>query len=256
MTHDMDNSSHNPWPELLAGYVLGDLSSDDMIRVKQHLETHPEAVEEVRALEMALGLLPLGLPSQPVPPYIKTNLFKQIAPVAIVQPRGNRRWLVVAGGMAAAAIAALGFQIYQLQARLQGARQEVAALRSAQEKLAANRDLASLVGNFSGRKLEMVGSGAAAGAKGEVFIMPEQNRAVLAVDNMPPPPPGKVYHLWAVVEGTKVACIQFVPERDGKVLMQLPANRWSKAVQMAVTLEPVVSEAVPTGDMVMVGDQI
>jgi hypothetical protein len=38
--------------------------------------------------------------------------------------------------------------------------------------------------------------------------------------------------------------------------MQLPASRWYKAVQMAVTLEPVVSEAMPTGDMVMVGDQI
>jgi anti-sigma-K factor RskA len=255
MTHDIDNASQNPWPELLAGYVLGDLSSDDMIRVKQHLETHPEAVEEVKALEMALGLLPFGLPDRPVPPHIKTTLFRQIAPVAR-QARGRRRWMVLAGGMAAAAIAALGVQNYQLQAQIQGARQEVATLRSAQEKWVANRDRASLVGNFEGRKLSMAGSGAAQGAKGEVFIMPEQNRAVLAVDNMPQPPEGKVYHLWAVVDGQKVACIQFVPERDGKVLMQLPANRWSKAVQVAVTLEPVVGEAVPSGEMVMIGDQI
>jgi anti-sigma-K factor RskA len=255
MTHDIDNSSQNPWPELLAGYVLGDLSSDDMIRVKQHLETHPEAVEEVRALEMALGLLPLGLPDRPVPPHIKTTLFRQIAPVAR-QARGRRHWMVLAGSMAAAAIAALGVQNYQLQAQIQGAQQEMAGLRSAQEKLVANRDRASLVGNFEGRKLSMAGSGAAQGAKGEVFIMPEQNRAVLAVDNMPQPPEGKVYHLWAVVDGQKVACIQFVPERDGKVLMQLPANRWSKAVQVAVTLEPVVGDAVPSGDMVMVGEQI
>ncbi|NJM45751.1 MAG: hypothetical protein HC860_05905 [Alkalinema sp. RU_4_3] len=255
MNHDMDNNQ-NPWPELLAGYVLGDLSSDDMIRVQQHLETHPEAVEEVRALEMALGLLPLGLPSQPVPPYIKTNLFKQIDPMATREPRRHFRWQVAIGGIAAAAIAALGVQNYQLQAQLQGTRQEVAGLRSSQEKLATNRDLASLVGNFSGRRLEMAGSGVAAGAKGEVFIMPEQNRAVLAVDHLPSPPPGKVYHLWAIVEGSKVGCIQFVPERDGKVLMQLPADRWSGAAQVAVTLEPVVSEAVPSGDMVMVGDPI
>jgi anti-sigma-K factor RskA len=255
MTHDIDNSSQNPWPELLAGYVLGDLSSDDMIRVKQHLETHPEAVEEVKALEMALGLLPFGLPDRPVPPHIKTTLFRQIAPVTR-QARGSRRWMVLAGGMAAAAIAALGVQNYQLQARIQGAQHEVATLRSAQEKLVANRDRASLVGNFSGRKLSMLGNGAAQGAKGEVFIIAEQNRAVLAVDNMPQPPEGKVYHLWAVVDGQKVACIQFVPERDGKVLMQLPANRWSKAVQVAVTLEPMVDGAMPSGDMVMVGDHI
>jgi anti-sigma-K factor RskA len=244
---------NNPWPERLAGYVLGDLSSDDRILVRQYLETHPEAVEEVKALEMALGLLPFGLPDRPVPPHIKKNLFKQIAPSS---RRGYGRWMVLAGGVAASVIAALGFQSYQLQAQLQGARQEVAVLRSTQKKLAANRDLASLVGNFEGRKLAMVGSGAAEGAKGEVFIMPEQNRAVLSVENMPPPPPGKVYHLWAIVESTKVGCIQFVPERDGKVLMQLPASRWNRAVQMAVTLEPVVSEAVPTGDMVMVGEQL
>jgi hypothetical protein len=131
-------------------------------------------------------------------------------------------------------------------------------MRQTQEKLIATQgDLnryqqaVATIEQAPGRMLNLAGSGIAASASGNVVITPSQRQAVLMIQNMPKPPEGKVYHLWAMVEGRKVACIQFTPEADGKVLMQLPADRWVNAIGVAVTLEPNQSEVQPTGDMVM-----
>jgi hypothetical protein len=50
-----------------------------------------------------------------------------------------------------------------------------------------------------------------------------------------------------------VACIQFTPEADRQVLMQLPAERWLPATGVAITLEPEQTTEQPTGEMVMSG---
>jgi hypothetical protein len=68
--NDSHNPSNSPWSELLAGYVLGDLSSDDIILVQQYLDSHPDAIVEVEELQTTLGLLPLGLDDVPVPSHI------------------------------------------------------------------------------------------------------------------------------------------------------------------------------------------
>ncbi len=272
-------SSNTPWSELLAGYVLGDLSSDDMIRVQHYLESNSDAIAEVEALQITLGLLPLGLDDVSVPPQIKTNLLASLPDRATplqsrpaiqhtaaqtpVQAKVQQRWFAIAGSIAAVTIAVLGLQSYQLQQEFSATRQELAKLRESQEKLLAQsgegdryQQVVSWMNQSHSRMLTMTGSGRVAGASGNVVIMPDQNRAVLMVEKMPPPPPGKVYHLWAVVKNQKVACIQFVPEANGRVLMPLPANRWTAATQVVITIEPEQSGTQPTGDMVMSGEKI
>jgi anti-sigma factor RsiW len=277
-----EHSDQDTWSELLAGYVLGDLTPEDVIAVKQYLETHPEAIAAVESLQQALALIPLGLPNNSPPLALKQKVLaaaqadlqedlgkdmprdRGVAVLNIAQPqtpmqqRAQKRWFALAGGIAAATIAAFGIQSYQLQQELKATRQEIAQMRQTQEKLvAAQGDLnryqqaVATIERSPGRMLNLAGSGIAASASGNVVITPSQGQAVLMIQNMPKPPAGKVYHLWAMVEGRKVACIQFTPETDGKVLMQLPADRWTNAIGVAVTLEPNQSEAQPTGDMVM-----
>jgi len=262
------NSSQVPWSELLAGYVLGNLSSDDMIRVQAYLEEHPEAIEEITELNATLNLMSLGLPDVPVPLHIKDNLFaalssEKVVPIQKIKKShlkfnlGNR-WRTIAGSIAAVTIVALGLQSYQLQQEFTATRQELKQLRETQEKLLAQQsDLGryqqsvSLINQPSGRILHMTGSGTAIQTTGSIVIAPTQKRAVMMVKNMPAPPPGKVYHLWAIVNGQKIACIQFTPEADGQVILQLPADRWSNAVGVVVTIEPTETEAQPIGEMVM-----
>lgn len=276
------SSDNTPWSELLAGYVLGNLSSDDMILVQQYLAVNPSAIADVEELQITLGLLPLGLDDVAVPEQIKTNLFASLpdrktptipATATIrtnnkprsrnIERRWGGRWLTIAGSMAAATIAALGLQSYQLQQEFSATRQELARLRESQEQLIARsidgdryQESIAFMRQSGSRMLTMTGSGTVSGASGNVVIVPEQNRAMLTVQKMPQPPAGKVYHLWAVVNNQKVACVQFVPESNGQVLMQIPADRWNRATQVVITVEPEQSESQPTGEMVMSGEKI
>lgn len=268
-------SSDTPWSELLAGYVLGDLSSDDMILVQQYLASNPSAIAEVEELQITLSLLPLGLDDVAIPEHIRNNLFTSLpdrtiptiaAARKVNKPRSRniqRRWFAISGSIAAATIAALGLQSYQLQQEFSATRQELARLRESQEQLLTRsnsddryQESISFMRQSGSRMLTMTGSGLVSGASGNVVIVPEQNRAILTVQKMPQPPAGKIYHLWAVVNNQKIACIQFVPESNGQVLMQIPANRWNRATQVVITVEPEQSESQPTGEMVMSGEKI
>jgi hypothetical protein len=275
----MKNSQN--WSEMLAGYVLGDLSSEEVIQVQQYLADHPDAMTELAELQNTLALLPLSLPDVAVPENLKQRILnaatgvEPIAPQPIAaspavidlaaarsrrEAKPQRNWTIIGSGIAAAMIAALGVQNYQLQQQVQGARQEIASLQKNDvgDRGLGDREqtqMAALAAN-SGRTLAMQGSGTVAGAAGKVYIVPQQNRALMVIDNLPQPPAGKVYHLWAVVNGQKVSCVQFTPEQDGKVVMQIPANRWLQAVEVGVTLEAEQSNAMPAGEMVMQGQQI
>ncbi len=263
-------SSDTPWSELLAGYVLGDLSSDDMILVQQYLEANPDAIVEVEELKITLGLLPLGLDESPVPDRIKTDLFAVLpdraSPTTAIVRNANKslqhniqnRWFALVGTVAAVTIAALGLQSYQLQQEFSATRKELARLRETQEQVIATsikgdryQESVALMRQSGSRMLTMTGSGFVSGASGNVVIVPDQNRAMLSVQNMPLPPAGKVYHLWAVVNNQKVACIQFVPEANGQVLMQIPASRWNQATAVVITIEPEQTQSQPEGEMVM-----
>jgi anti-sigma-K factor RskA len=261
------------WSEMLAGYVLGDLSSDEMIEVQRYLAEHPNAMTELAELQQTLALLPLGLPNVAVPEELRAKILNTavgqsaIEQISVAQspqvinlaaarsqrePRPQRHWSAIGGSIAAAMIATLGVQNYQLQQQVQGVKQEIASLQQVDRE---TDQMAKLAAN-NGKTLAMRGSGSVAGAAGKVYIVPQQNRALLAIENLPQPPAGKVYHLWAVVNGQKVSCVQFTPEQNGKVVMQIPANRWLQAVEVGVTLEAEQTNVMPSGEMVMQGKQI
>ncbi|KZL47797.1 hypothetical protein A2T98_21400 [Nodularia spumigena CENA596] len=61
------NQNFDELQELLAGYVLGDLTSEEVAKVKQLLETSPELKVEVNGLQNSLALLPWALPETSPP---------------------------------------------------------------------------------------------------------------------------------------------------------------------------------------------
>jgi anti-sigma-K factor RskA len=297
MSQSFNNSPPptDPWPELFAGYVLGDLSSEDMITVQRYLETNPEVIAEIEQLQTTLALLPLGLEDIPVPNELKASILSEversqsvdlalnssqnnvpnidtaIAPRlekstnsrpnrSIRKPNASIPWSAITTGIATLVALGLGIQSHSLQQEMAATRRELGGLRHAQEQIAQQddryRNAVALMNQPNSRMLTMTGSGAVAAASGNIVIAPDQNRALLSVKNMPQPPSGKVYHLWAIVAGNKVACAQFSPESDGQALLQLPANRWTNATQVVITLEPEQSEAQPTGEMVMTGQKL
>ncbi len=79
---------------------------------------------------------------------------------------------------------------------------------------------------------------------------------MLTLQNLASLPPGKVYRLWAYVDGRKVDCAEFQPNSEGKVFLRLPLNNWADATSVVVTIEPLQETPDPTGEMVMTGSQL
>jgi hypothetical protein len=259
------------WSETLAGYVLGDLSSEEMIQVQQYLAENPAAMGELEKLQTTLALLPLGLNDVEVPKGLKGSILNaasitsQAEPPQVInqvidlaqarsQPRRKQRfsWTPIAGGIAAALVAALGVQNYQLHQQMGAVQQEIASLQRGDRDQTQMATLAAQ----NGRTLAMQGSGSVTGAAGKIYIVPQQNRAMLVIDNLPQPPAGKIYHLWAKVNNQKVYCVQFKPQQDGKVVMPIPGSTWRRAVEAGVVLEAEQAGAIPSDDLVMQGQQI
>lgn len=256
--------------ELLAGYVLGNLTPEEVAEVKELLTSQPELLAEVISLEETLSLLPLALPETSPSPSLRSKLLEQTLvqienentrDVAI--PEGMRTaateipqlrepnwpspntWFAVLAGVVAVCTVALGLDGYRL-------RQELASARS---DLARYRDAVTLLRQPDNRLLALKGMGTTPTASGSITIAPSNATAMLAIQNLSPLPKGKVYRLWAVANGQKVDCAEFTPDSQGKVFLQIPLDRFlsSNMATVAITIEPAQRTDQPTGEMVMVG---
>jgi anti-sigma-K factor RskA len=257
----MDRQQAEAWEELLAGYVLGDLTPEEVVEVDRLLASRPELLEEVNSLQETMALIPFALPEASPSPTLRPQLLEQaqqqvqqeIVGAAISTPQQPRRiwlpnntWLAILGGGVMTAIAiGLGFDSWQV-------RQELASTRS---DLARYRDAVALLRQPNSRLLALKGMGATPTASGSITIAPSSQTATIAIQNLVPLPKGKVYRLWAVVNGQKVDCAEFTPDSQGKVLLQIPLDRFSTSMgTVAITIEPNQRTHEPTGEMVMTGN--
>jgi hypothetical protein len=76
---------------------------------------------------------------------------------------------------------------------------------------------------------------------------------IIAFRGMSQPPSGQVYQLWMITDGQVTAGPTFMPDADGKAMVQVAGDA-SSAGQMAITMEPDGGSQTPTTSPVMQGD--
>ncbi|WLT38532.1 hypothetical protein NON20_01270 [Synechocystis sp. B12] len=106
--------------ELLAGYVLEDLTPAEQTQVEDLLSQNPALVQEVEQLRATLNLLPLGLSSADVPPplLLSQSPVNRFSP-SVIKSTPKFTWGKLAlGGVLATAIASLSWQNYRLHEQL------------------------------------------------------------------------------------------------------------------------------------------
>jgi len=290
-----DRPNNNPQPEaiseLIAGYVLGDLSSNEMAQVQQYLASTPQARNQVEELQATLNLLPLALPETAAPPAAlgarlleSAAVTPQQAPTTVAVPisgscpqlEGRSRsrwsnpialrpaaWRPTAWGAIAATLTAalLGTQNLQLRSDLQFAQQQSGQLAAIEAQLAAAkadvaeyRDVISMLRLPENRLLALSGaSGFTETSSGSVVIAPQKNWAMLTLKDLPAPPAGKAYQLWAMANGEKVYCVEFKPNETGQVLVEIPVSNWAGTPMVSITLEDEGTIPTQTSEMVMNG---
>ncbi|MEO0458372.1 MAG: hypothetical protein AAF152_17575 [Cyanobacteria bacterium P01_A01_bin.114] len=133
LPHDWQSDWQSDWQTLAAGYVLGDLSSEEMAQFQQLLVAHPQLTQIVADLQETLSMLPYGLPQQPPDKQVRTRLMSaaktQLSPsLPLRQPTGPASRLRWVARLAASVAVILGgcslwltYRVATLQARLASA---------------------------------------------------------------------------------------------------------------------------------------
>ena len=244
-----DSQDSQQWQELLADYVLGDVTSEEAETVHRLSISHPEIQAEIDRLQEALALVSLSLPQSSPPPDLGEKIFQlaQVTPTnSIVElPKRKVKLRVLAlSSTAISLILGLGLSNYYLH-------QEVGIL---QANLAQHQQQIAALPEPKNRLFSLQGTDQSPTATGVVLILPNTQKAVITLQNLTSLPRDKVYRLWAVVNGKKVDCGQFNANDKGQVLMQMPLDRNIHNIStVLVTIEPASAVSQPTGVTVMTG---
>jgi anti-sigma factor RsiW len=254
--------------ELLAGYVLGDLSTAEQAMVEEYLSTHPTAQQELQDLQNAWMLLPLALPEVRPSEQLRARIMQGAtdagAAKSLVENRRSHRYLnglwVLLGLAVAGAIGGLGGQNYRLQ-------QQMAAVQKQQQQMAQELDRSrqqvalarqeaqeqrTILSRADTRFLPVKAMGKSA-ASGTLLLAPVKTKAFLNLQKVPALPTGKVYRIWAVKANGESDCGYFLPDAQGGVSKELPLSDWDGANSIVITIEAEQAKAAE-GPEVMGGE--
>lgn len=134
----VDPTPHNRFEELAAGYVLGNLDSEEMAEFQQLAIEHPSLWQEVAGLQETLDLLPFALADDQPQPSARAQIMQSAAqtkssaapPLTNARPNPPLPWRKIFGSIAAVTTVALGVQTVHLQQQLAQVQQELAEQKS------------------------------------------------------------------------------------------------------------------------------
>jgi anti-sigma-K factor RskA len=225
--------------ELLAGFVMGDLSPEELSEVNALLESHPELEEEIDRLQFTLSLLPLALPETKPPVSLKASILKELGEPSHdpVPPKKENllRWWWGMGVVMVALLTGWAFDGYYL-------RQRIASLE-ANSTIVATNQMLMLQGMDNNSR-----------AWGVMTLEPRRSRALLQIRNLQPIPNNLTYRLWVVdMNGKRIDCGELRPDANGKVNKEFPLLE--PALKGAtITLEPMERSPQPQNKTVMDSD--
>jgi anti-sigma-K factor RskA len=245
MTELTPASPPEQWSELLAGYVLGDLTPAETSLVEQYLAANPAQQSEVAALRLSLDLLPLALQADLPPASLRQQIIQMAEgeTVATTAPidrlTKHQLWRSILAGLGLLVCGGLGWNNYRLSQELATVQQELHATRIAQtsQKYQKYQSVVSLLQQPNNRFLALKNKEGKSMGTGSLVMAPQKLAALLTLQQVAPLPQGQVYRLWAIMGDEEMACADFLPDAEGNVLMQIPLDHWEKAKKVMITIE-------------------
>lgn len=269
------------WEELVAGYVLGNLSEEEQQTFAQLRQEYPALLSEVEAYSDSLNSLPLTLaglsPSDDLEERILTIANPQATSLptdtkgtvpqwTFTSPGERIRWWQWVGMAAAAGIGIalvannrqLSYRLaqsendnQQLQAQLEQVNNELVQYRQVEPH---NQAILAALQQSNTLVYPLEGTGDAFEASGSLLAVPNRPEVALVSDNLSPLPEAKVYRLWAVSTptSTPMYCGEFSDITAGMALWTVPDELCIDApVQMILTVDEINDPPVPKGPAVL-----
>ena len=235
---------HERFDELKDAYVLGALPEVERRELEEYLAAHPERQAEIVELGSVASLLALSPQEQDPPSSLRRNIMSVVEAEAQRPAAGHRTWFADIGeflrlrNLALGAAALLVVGLFSWNMVLQGEVQDL------QGKVETRQD------SPVSRMVALEESGAAQRVQAEVMIL-DEDRAVLMVENMPPPPEGKTYQVWVIEGDDPQPSTLFEPrEEPVAAVVEDPLD---EADAIAVTVEPEGGSQQPTTDPMLIG---
>jgi anti-sigma-K factor RskA len=256
---------------LAAGFVVDDLTPEETEEFRLLLDEHPELINEVDDLQEVLRQVLDGFTEVEAPAHLLPKILEQAEGSsrqatevegysAGVATRSPLRWTKIAGSIAALFMVVLGIDNYQLRQNLNVV---TADNRRLQQDFAQAQVVKTMLQNDETRLFTFKGVNSTNNSSGSIVINPEQQKAVMVFQNLPAPPPGRVYFLWTVVKSEKLPCGEVKPYSWGNASYELPfTNQMYQEFShpqfsgLIVTLETDVNVSRPTGTVVMQSSHI
>jgi hypothetical protein len=239
---------------LAAGYVIGDLSDEELALVEQLSAQKPDFLQEVEVLQVSFNLLPNTLPQTAPPPSLENKVVTAYAAEVfhaqqlLPQPQRALQW---ARGVAiAATLISLGLAANNYWLRRQ--------LQFAQSTKADQQRVAAILKQPKSRLVALQGEAGLAARGTLLFTAGQWQEVVLSLGDLPPLPPEQVYRLWLSLANDQVLfCGQFRTDDRGSVFIRLTPPKTPpkgvKAKGIFVTVDRAVNQPQPTGKRVLSG---
>jgi anti-sigma-K factor RskA len=220
--------------ELLAGFVMGDVSPEELEQVNQLLADHPELQEEIDQLQFTLSLLPLALPETSPSPALKEKILQSATPP---EPQSVKPWGWFWSMGVIMAVLATGWAL------------DSSHLRS---RLAVLEGQISIASSQVENKLFMLESmDKSDKAWGVMTLQPQRQMAMVEIRNLSATPVNQTYRLWVIdMNNQMIDCGPLRPDVTGRISKELPLSQ-TLIKGASVTLEPMSPAPRPQGKTVM-----
>ena len=240
MTSNSEYDHDDRLEEILAGYVLGDLDEAEMTWLNQQLIANPQLQSQIDELTTTLNLMPYGLPPKHPSPNLENSVLTH------TQNRSSSgfafKWGWIVSGVTILSTLWLSWQNYSLK-------QQIAQINDQLQE----QKLVSLLFEPNNRLVSFQSANEVTNSSGSLFISPQSQKAVLALDNLQPLSGQQIYRLWAVSDGKKTGCANFVPDHQGKVYLEISNTALNEASVLLITIEPKSNTKRPLGNVVLTG---
>ncbi len=247
------NRTHDEMKSLIAAYVLGAVSPEEMEEVRAHIISCEECMAEADGYSGAVSSLALSVAPETIPDTLIDNVMREARagahpPVKAAPPVSDdsdrsgvtelRRSRPIYGIVAAAAalliVAVLAGALITTTKELDETRNQLAAQRERVEQLADTQGAMRLGGPSD----EAIGA-----------MLPTEEGGVFVADGLDAPPSNHTYQVWLLDDGQPTSAGTFDPESG---LGSLQTDRSLEDVDgVAVTVEPEGGSPAPTGDPVL-----
>ena len=247
---------------ILESYVMGLLSPKETLEVQQMMQQHREIKDEVIAIEEALIAHAIGEApalSENVKSEVLTAMSSLPISKIITHPAteskangGALKYMVAASIMLFLMSAAINFYLFS---NLKTARQRIAALNTEKIQLASDfkvqqteyktikSGMAILQSPYN-KPVMMKGMPVSPNALAMIYWNIQTHQVFLNVHQLPTPPEGKQYQLWALAGGKPIDAGVFDVTSDSMNIRKMKVIHTAEA--FAVTLENAGGSAAPT----------